>query len=51
MTNKTKVRGTPRPEQALRAAFSVIEAQPTPDTLKDHIDRLTGEPPKPRKRN
>ncbi|HYG26682.1 MAG TPA: hypothetical protein VD906_07235 [Caulobacteraceae bacterium] len=51
MAEKAKTRPAEPLDRNLRDAFKAIEAQPTPETLKDHLDRLTGEPPKPRRRN
>jgi hypothetical protein len=50
MAKKSKAR-SPLVDNSLRDAFRSVEAQPTPDGLKDHLDRLTGEPPKPPRRN
>ena len=46
MARRPKAGAKPPPDKALRDAFAAVEAQPTPETLKDHVDRLTGEPPK-----
>ena len=46
MARRPKAVAKPSPDKALRDAFAAVEAQPTPEALKDHIDRLTGEPPK-----
>lgn len=51
MAKKTKARPAPLVEESLRNAFRAVEAQPAPDVLKEHVDRLTGEPPKPPRRN
>ena len=51
MARKTKPRPAAPLDQILRDAFKAAEGQPVPDLLKDHIDRLTGEPPKPPRRN
>lgn len=39
---------TPSPEAALRDAFRAVEAQPVPKALGEHLDRLTGQPPRKR---
>ena len=39
---------TPPPEAALRDAFRAVEAQPVPKALGEHLDRLTGQPPRKR---
>lgn len=50
MARTPKAGATPL-DKALRDAFKAIESRPTPEPLKDHVDRLTGEPPKPPRRN
>lgn len=49
MTKKAKARPAPLVDESLRDAFRALEAQPTPEALKDHVDRLTGEPPRPKR--
>ena len=49
MAKKAKARPPELPDKRLRDAFSAIESQPTPGILKDHVDKLTGAPPKPRR--
>jgi len=44
MSKRPKAPEKPPAEEALRAAFKAIEAQPVPDALSDHLDRLTGKP-------
>ena len=51
MAKRAKARSAEPLEKRLRDAFRTIEAQPTPGGLEDHVDRLTGEPPKPPRRN
>ena len=51
MAKKAKARPTRPLEKALGDAFRAKEAEATPAALKDHVDRLTGEPPKPPRRN
>ena len=51
MTKTPKPGAKPSPDKVLREAFKAIEAQPTSGPLKDHVDRLTGEPLKPPRRN
>lgn len=46
MANRPKAGAKPPRDKALRDAFEAVEAQPTPEALKDHVDRLTGEPRK-----
>ena len=46
MARRPKATARPPLAKALRDAFAAIETQPTPEALKDHVDRLTGEPPK-----
>jgi len=51
MTRTPKTGAKPPPERGLRKAFEAVEALPTPEALKDHVDRLTGEPQSPPRRN
>ena len=51
MTKTPKAAAKASPDKALCEAFRAVEAQPAPEVLKDHVDRLTGEPPKPPRRN
>jgi len=47
MARRPKAGAKPAPDNTLRDAFKAVEAQATPKALKDHLDRLTGQPPKP----
>ena len=49
MAKKVKARPPEPLDKRLRDAFSTIERQPTPGALKDHVDELTGAPPKSRR--
>ena len=50
MARTPKTGGSPV-DKALRNAFRTVETQAAPEALKDHVDQLTGEPPKPRRRS
>lgn len=49
MAKKAKARPPELLDKRLRDAFSAIESQPTPGALNDHVDKLSGAPPKPRR--
>ena len=51
MSKRAKVPEKPPADEALRAAFRTIEAQPVPDALNDHLDRLTGKARRPDRRS
>ena len=38
-------------DKALRAAFKAVEAQPVPEALNDHLDRLVGAGRRPDRRS
>lgn len=51
MSKRPKVPEKPPADEALRAAFKAIEAQPVPDALNQHVDRLTGKARRPDRRS
>ncbi len=40
MTKPPKAPSKPTPDKVLRAAYRAVEAQPVPDALTDHVNRL-----------
>jgi hypothetical protein len=44
MAKHPKDQDMPPVDRALRDAFKAIEAEPVPDAITDHLDRLTVDP-------
>ena len=40
MTKRPKDQDMPPVDRVLRDVFEIIEGQPVPDSIKDHLDRL-----------
>lgn len=51
MTKKPRDAARPTPDDALRKAFKAIEAEPTPKSLSDHVERLVGPTRRPDRRS
>jgi len=51
MSKRPKPPAKPTADDALRAAFRAVEAQPVPEALTDHLDKLTGGGRRPDRRS
>ena len=51
MSKRPKAPARPTPDKVLRDAFRAVEAQPVPEALTDHLDKLTGGGRRPDRRS